>query len=312
MTAPLERPPKATLAQGPSRRALRWGRACACLPRRHASGPCVCGLSASNPTSPHLAGAREGARARRAARGAGLRRHILLLPARAVGGRRRGRRRGRGARRRRGAARGGVRRGGRAVAPEDRDARARGAGRHVQVGARARARGRSYQYCIHLGGWLGPGVAPAQPSSRARRPASFPGRRAVQAHIEEGSDPARPRGAVRQALCAALQRELTEFYGFLAGLEQQLQHPLPAPGGWRGATRTARGPVRPPRSIADACHVPDANRALARARPAAKQSRRSCLPHSRSHTPAPPPPPQYPPTPPLQAAPMRRSCRRPS
>lgn len=54
--------------------------------------------------------------------------------------------------------------------------------------------------------------------------------RAVQGHIDAGSDPSRPRGAVRQALCAALQRELTEFYGFLAGLEQQLQHPLPGPG----------------------------------------------------------------------------------
>jgi hypothetical protein len=63
--------------------------------------------------------------------------------------------------------------------------------------------------------------------------------RSVQAHIDAGSDPARPRGAVRQALSAALQRELTEFYGFLAGLEQQLQHALPAPGArgallWRG------------------------------------------------------------------------------
>ena len=40
----------------------------------------------------------------------------------------------------------------------------------------------------------------------------------------------RSRGAVRQALSAALQQELTELYRVMAVLEAQLAHPLPMPG----------------------------------------------------------------------------------
>jgi hypothetical protein len=86
-----------------------------------------------------------------------------------------------------------------------------------------------------------------QPILLASNPPVHP--RAVQAHAEAGSDPGRPRGAVRQALCAALQRELTEFYGFLAGLEQQLQHPLPPPGaraGWKQGWAWAGGGLASP------------------------------------------------------------------
>jgi hypothetical protein len=55
---------------------------------------------------------------------------------------------------------------------------------------------------------------------------------------------------VRQALSAALQRELTEFYGFLASLEQQLVHPLPGPGAGSRSAAARRG--APPRQGAAA------------------------------------------------------------
>lgn len=38
-------------------------------------------------------------------------------------------------------------------------------------------------------------------------------------------------GSVRQALCAALQEEITDFYRLMAVLEAQLAAPMPLPGG---------------------------------------------------------------------------------
>jgi hypothetical protein len=103
---------------------------------------------------------------------------------------------------------------------------------------------------------LGPGpqhAAGAPPTLPCPRvPVSPPpARSAVQAHIDAGADASNPRGAVRQALSAALQRELTEFYGFLAGLEQQLAHPLPAPGAFAFETREGRCQPGPAEAAAE-------------------------------------------------------------
>jgi hypothetical protein len=53
--------------------------------------------------------------------------------------------------------------------------------------------------------------------------------RRVQAAIAEAHQPG--TGSVRQALCGALYEEVTDFYRLIATLEQQLNVPVPMPGG---------------------------------------------------------------------------------
>lgn len=53
--------------------------------------------------------------------------------------------------------------------------------------------------------------------------------RRVQAAIAEGRQ--QGAGSVRQALCAALSEEVTDFYRLMAVLEAQLAVPQPLPGG---------------------------------------------------------------------------------
>lgn len=57
--------------------------------------------------------------------------------------------------------------------------------------------------------------------------------RRVLAAIQAGRSP--HTGSVRQALCAALGEEVTDFYRLMAVLEAQLATPQPTPGGLVGS-----------------------------------------------------------------------------